>query len=316
MLQYALLCSNHDSIPDVINLRSHFNIIDFVQQEIESLPPNTPASQLRRHTQDMQFSVQHIRKSIEYLLAIQIEDRTLQHSPFSPVSVSIFSLRALLEKIVDIDRRSTYFKPNHALYLELVDDVPDAFPCDEDKLEQILHNLIGNALKFSPEGGTVTLRVQRESSNTILFSIHDQGIGMSREFLPLFGEKFSRPPESETRGLKGAGIGAFLCQMFVKLMAGQLWAHSDGLGKGSTVFVRLPYDPLLDDTQLRDNITQLRHWRIKLSALLAELDAFPTKHYRFDARTHADFAQLVHTELEQMQAFLVQLEKDHAADHD
>jgi signal transduction histidine kinase len=226
-------------------------------------------------------------------------------------------LRALVEKVQRIDRGSVYFRESHSFHFSIEAEVPRIIVGDSDKLQQILHNLIGDALKYSPDGGEIKLHARLSAPKLILFTITDQGIGMSPEFLPRFGEKFARASTEEVRMINGTGIGIFLCKTFIKTFAGRLWASSEGLGKGSTVYFTLSTEAVMaHDPEFTSAVAELRRWQIKLSALLAEVETLPREHYRFDATARADFSQLVHTELGQMQAFLTQLEKDHATDHD
>lgn len=213
-----------------------------------------------------------------------------------------------------ISRGSTYKKETHELVLDIHPETPEYLMADQDKFEQILHNLIGNALKFSPDGGQIKLHVHLSSPDTIQFTVSDQGLGMSARFLPHLGEKFTR---EEAHEIPGTGIGLFLVKHFVEWHGGKLWAHSGGIGKGSTVHFTLPCGLKMDrDPEFSSAVAELRRWRITLSALLAEVETLPRTRYHFDTTARADFARLVQTELEQMQAFLVQLERSHAAAHD
>lgn len=149
-------------------------------------------------------------------------------------------LRETVKKAVTIDNGSTYKKDNHTLRFEIEDSVPDFIEADADKFEQILHNVVGNALKYSPDGGAVKVHVGMQDPETLLFAVSDEGLGMTPEFLKKFGEKFARADNRDTRSINGTGIGIFLVKNFIEGHGGRMWPHSDGLGKGTTIFFTLP----------------------------------------------------------------------------
>jgi signal transduction histidine kinase len=120
--------------------------------------------------------------------------------------------------------------------LNLVTDVPPdlvAFSGDEDKLRRTLVNLLGNAIKFTPAGGTVTV-VSRllENEEAIFFSVQDTGEGIPEEAFGRIFEKFGQV-ESRKAGRKmSTGLGLTFCKMAVEAHRGRIWVESE-LGKGS-----------------------------------------------------------------------------------
>lgn len=152
-----------------------------------------------------------------------------------------FNLRDMLKKVVLIQNGSTYKKPNHTLSWSLADDVPEMVDADQDKIEQVFHNLIGNSLKYAPGGGPVTVSGRLlPDGHTIEFAIADKGIGMSETFLKKVGERFARADNRDTRTIGGTGIGLFLVKAFIEGHGGRMWPASEGEGKGSTFFFTLP----------------------------------------------------------------------------
>lgn len=147
--------------------------------------------------------------------------------------------RRLAAKVLTIQRASTN---KH----ELVLDVPEDFPtiiADEDKLDQIITNLISNAIKYSPSGGTVRLKAWEESPDHIVFAVSDQGIGIPSEHLNKVFEKFHRVDNRDTRKAYGTGLGLYLVKHLVEAIhGGKIWVESE-VGKGSTFYVRLPKVP-------------------------------------------------------------------------
>ena len=114
---------------------------------------------------------------------------------------------------------------------------------DPRRIEQVLSNLIGNAIKYSPEGGAieVTIRVEHETREALL-SVRDQGIGIPQhEQAQVFG-RFARAGNTQAYGIRGAGLGLYLCRELVEAHGGRIWFESVE-GQGSTFFVTLPLNP-------------------------------------------------------------------------
>ena len=111
---------------------------------------------------------------------------------------------------------------------------------DPRRIEQVLSNLIGNAIKYSPEGGAieVTLRADDETHEALL-SVRDRGIGIPlHEQAQIFG-RFARASNAQVYGIRGAGLGLYLCSELVEAHGGRIWLES-AEGQGSTFFVALP----------------------------------------------------------------------------
>jgi two-component system, sensor histidine kinase and response regulator len=148
-----------------------------------------------------------------------------------------FSLAGLLNKVNDI----LSFKArqgNISLRLGVAEDVPGSLVGDPFRLEQILINLVSNAIKFSHEGkGTVTLAVTAEdvtgNRRRINFSVRDHGIGMSPDQVSNLFQSFNQADRSFTRKYGGTGLGLAISKQLAELMGGTLSAESE-LGAGST----------------------------------------------------------------------------------
>jgi signal transduction histidine kinase len=117
-------------------------------------------------------------------------------------------------------------------------DIPrgSAFaPLDYDRVIQVLSNLLGNALKFTPEGGTVRLRVQAQAS-ALEFVVRDPGPGIAASALPHIFEKFWQPG---TNGARGLGLGLHICKSIIEEHGGKIWVEST-VGQGAAFFFTLP----------------------------------------------------------------------------
>ncbi|MBC7419593.1 MAG: CHASE2 domain-containing protein [Bdellovibrio sp.] len=124
--------------------------------------------------------------------------------------------------------------------IKIVKDLETLFPIsmDPDLMKQVFSNLIENAIKYSPDESTVTVKT-REEGNSVLVDIIDQGIGIPAVDLPNIFMKFFRSHNVKTSTIKGTGLGLYLAQYFVQLHKGEITVISDTDG-GSQFTVRLP----------------------------------------------------------------------------
>ena len=126
--------------------------------------------------------------------------------------------------------------------------------CDKTKLREIILNILGNAIKYTPDGGQVTVDITeenlaREGYARYRFVVKDTGIGMSEEYLPHIFEEFTRERTSTESKVFGAGLGLPIVKALIDLMEGTVEIESK-VGKGSTFIVTLPFQ-LADQEQIR-----------------------------------------------------------------
>ncbi|ANU18464.1 histidine kinase [Planococcus maritimus] len=120
-----------------------------------------------------------------------------------------------------------------------VDDASDVtVEGDKERLAQVLMNLIGNAIKFSPQGGNVTV-CMKNNFNALRVSIKDEGIGIPAEDIPKLFSKFQRIDNSSRRKIGGTGLGLAICQEIIVKHDGKIWIESQE-GEGTTIHFELP----------------------------------------------------------------------------
>jgi histidine kinase len=112
---------------------------------------------------------------------------------------------------------------------------------DQDRVIQVLTNLVGNALQYTPTGGRVVITASNLQDQVVI-SVTDTGIGISPDHLPLIFNRFYRTDKSRTRVSGGSGIGLTIAQAIVKAHKGRIWAESAGEGKGTSIHFTLPID--------------------------------------------------------------------------
>jgi signal transduction histidine kinase len=112
---------------------------------------------------------------------------------------------------------------------------------DPARLEQVLDNLLTNAVKYSPDGGTITVAVRSDGAGALI-EVQDRGIGLPPGAETAIFEPFGRAPNAAARHIPGLGLGLYLCRHILELHGGRIWAESPGEGLGTTVRVWLPTD--------------------------------------------------------------------------
>ena len=126
---------------------------------------------------------------------------------------------------------------------ELVRDYPITsvwIEIDTDKMTQVIDNILNNAIKYSPDGGKITVSMKTTEDQMIL-SIKDQGLGIPKQDLPKIFDRFYRVDRARSRAQGGTGLGLAIAKEIIKQHNGFIWAKSE-YGKGSTFTIVLPYD--------------------------------------------------------------------------
>jgi signal transduction histidine kinase len=153
-------------------------------------------------------------------------------------------LRPLLEKQARRHRFHKSFTRNHQLNIEIAPDLPATIQADENKLSQIVSNLLTNAIKYSPQGGEIVLSAQRDGDDHILLRVQDHGVGMNEEQRARLFRQYERLEREDIRNIQGTGLGLYLVKNLVDLHGGEIWCESMP-GQGSTFSVRLPLSPVV-----------------------------------------------------------------------
>ncbi len=153
------------------------------------------------------------------------------------VNMKKTDLHAVVRSALDAVR-----PPAEAKGVQLVCELsPDSaeFCGDPDRLQQIIGNLLANAVKFTPRDGRVELRLAREQSQVVI-TVRDTGAGISQSFLPHVFDRFRQADSSITRTQGGLGLGLAIVRHLVEVHGGTVEAHSEGEGKGALFVVLLP----------------------------------------------------------------------------
>lgn len=162
-----------------------------------------------------------------------------------PVVARRTDLREVLEVVV------AQFEPIFAanqvtLELELEAQLPHVW-ADPDRIDQILINILSNAYRYTPTGGQVQVRALYHEQMVVV-AVRDTGVGISAEHLPHVFERFYRVDKSRARQSGGSGIGLAIVRHLVYAQGGEIWAESEGEGRGATFCFTVPLAPVVIET--------------------------------------------------------------------
>ncbi len=146
-----------------------------------------------------------------------------------------FNVQNLVDKVLTIQRQASQ---KHNIFAKCDRPLPEIIG-DEDKVDQILTNIINNAIKYSPDGGDIILHGYFDD-DWVTMGVEDSGMGIAPDQLNKVFEKFHRVNNEDNRRIYGTGLGLFLVKHLVEqIHLGKIWVESE-LGKGSTFWIKLP----------------------------------------------------------------------------
>lgn len=230
-----------------------------------------PLHKQRRYLKTIQESGEHLLELINDILDLsQVEagKAVLNISEFSLSNLAHQTIRTFQEKAdlrqlkLEMDLQVKSQSMNGTLRQE------DLFCADQRRVKQILFNLLGNAIKFTPSGGKVILRIWREQ-NWVIFQVEDTGIGIAEEHIPLLFQKFQQLETVYQRNYEGTGLGLALTKQLVELHGGRVEVESV-VGEGSCFTVWLPNQPLASSTSMREAALQKNNFIVQGSIVLVE----------------------------------------------
>jgi two-component system, OmpR family, phosphate regulon sensor histidine kinase PhoR len=194
--------------------------------------PETPREELARIFSIMERHSKRLQRLVHDLLSLaQLE------SSQAKLELGVVQMDELFNNLI-----RDWKEKLSAKSLRVIVDLPSealTLRADGTRLEEVLHNLLDNAVKFSHESGQIHLRATRCGSNVVL-SVADNGIGISKEHLPRIFERFYRADKARSRELGGTGLGLAIVKHIAQLHGGRVEAESE-LGNGTTIRVILPH---------------------------------------------------------------------------
>jgi signal transduction histidine kinase len=190
------------------------------------------------NTRQQAASIENVAMRMSYLIKTMLDVVTMEAGRFS-------LMRARCD-IADLVREAMeLFEPLAAtkqVRLEtIIKDAGLVTHADRERLLQVLSNLVGNALKFTPQGGQVTITVERAGEEARL-GVLDTGVGIARDHLPRIFDRFWK---HDTPGVKGTGLGLFIAKGIVEAHGGRMWVESEP-GHGARFYFTLALEPTID----------------------------------------------------------------------
>lgn len=198
-----------------------------------SLPPDQQREVLREITR----AAETMSRIVEDLLDLSRLGTGRFRLERAPVA-----LEGLIRRVVRSVEASA---PRHSFRVLIAHELPPAL-ADTVRVEQVLLNLLTNAVRYSPAGGTISVSA-RPTAEGIELCVRDQGIGIPADKLERIFEKFYRVENPQVRGVRGSGLGLAICKELVEAHGGRIWVESQE-GAGSAFYFTLPGAPIPDSS--------------------------------------------------------------------
>jgi signal transduction histidine kinase len=191
-----------------------------------------------------QACLQTVAKAGRHLLGLvnNILDASTLELGRTVLSLSSFEPRALVNEVISSEQAMAGRRGIEITQRENLENEPLSLIADRVKIAQILYNLIGNAIKFSPDKGQIEVSIYPTSPLDVVICVRDRGIGIAPEHRETIFEKFRQVDSSATRVYAGSGLGLAISKGLVELHGGRIWVESSA-DEGSSFFVRLPRIP-------------------------------------------------------------------------
>ncbi|MGI1805108.1 ATP-binding protein [Exiguobacterium sp. TDN 0502] len=184
----------------------------------------------QRYLETIHAETQRLTNLVNDFLDVQRMESSQQQYDFKPLD-----LTKVIQETVEFHTASA---KDHDLVLDFEESTTGRIHADEQKMRQLFTNLINNAIKYSPDGGQITITM-RQVEDRVQLKIEDEGIGIPRHALPQLFSKFYRVDNSDSRKIGGTGLGLAICQEIVRSHEGMIHVESTE-GVGSAFIVELP----------------------------------------------------------------------------
>lgn len=217
-------------------LRTPLNIILGFAQLLRTPGADNPLSEEQLHHVDRISTAAH---TLEDIIATMLEMSSIEAGQLRLRTVSVAPLdllRAACDQMEGLanEKRITFS-------IAVAPDTP-AVAVDRARIQQVLFNLMGNAIKFAPTGSTITLGAKSGEGDGVDFFVQDQGPGIAKRHHAAIFKPFMQVTTDPKQKQHGSGLGLAIARQLVQLHGGRIWVESDARRGGSTFWVRLPLD--------------------------------------------------------------------------
>ena len=262
----GLVCVLHDITEQQKNEREQQQFVSNVSHELR-----TPLTSLRAYVEALndgawkdeniapqflnviQDETERMIRMINDLLSLSRMDRGVAKMDLEWVNFNDFVNHILnrFDMIVKTDEKNNDNTKKYTIKREFTNQALWV-EIDTDKMMQVIDNIMNNAIKYSPDGGVITVRLL-QSNNHVILSISDQGVGIPRKALNKIFDRFYRVDKARSRKQGGTGLGLAISKEIVEAHKGKIWADSTE-GKGSTFYISLPYEPMSEEGDNWDEV--------------------------------------------------------------
>ena len=221
----------------------------------------TPLTSVRSYSEALvDGAIKDEKVAVEFLNVIQTEtDRMIRmisdllhlsrmDAKQQVINRELIIFKDLVNHILDrfdmILQSEDYEGKNYIIKRELMEEEVWV-EIDQDKLIQVIDNIMNNAIKYSPDGGTIYVRLM-STHNQLVLSIQDQGLGIPQESIPHLFDRFYRVDKARSRAQGGSGLGLSIAKEEIELHNGTIWVNSIE-NKGTTFFISLPFEEFDSD---------------------------------------------------------------------
>ena len=242
----GLVCVLHDITQQQKNEREQQQFVSNVSHELR-----TPLTSLRAYVEALNDGAwKDPNIAPQFLHVIQDETERMIRMINDLLSLSRMDRGVARMDLLKSDSDKMHKKkytikrefPHQALWVEI----------DTDKMMQVIDNIMNNAIKYSPDGGVITVRLLQAQKHVIL-SISDQGLGIPRKDLNKIFDRFYRVDKARSRKQGGTGLGLAISKEIVEAHHGRIWADS-AEGAGSTFYISLPYEAISEEGENWDEV--------------------------------------------------------------
>lgn len=217
--------ASHELLTPITQVQGHLSMV--VDEKIGKL--DETASKLVGNAYK---GIKRVSRLVKDLMNIsRIERGAMKINPVE-VDISQFIesvVRDFKDEVQSEGLKLVFNKPKRAIPVVLT---------DSNRLGEVLNNLIGNALKFTKEGG-ITISLSEKKDGFVVIAVRDTGIGIVKENIPLLFNKFYQVDSSATREAEGTGLGLYISKTIIEMLGGKIWVESK-LGEGSTFYFSIP----------------------------------------------------------------------------
>ena len=262
----GLVCVLHDITEQQKNEREQQQFVSNVSHELR-----TPLTSLRAYVEALndgawqdpnvapqflgviQDETQRMIRMINDLLSLSRMDRGVAKMDLEWVNFNDFVSHVLnrFDMMIKTDEKDKKKSKKYSIKREFSSQ--DLWvEIDTDKMMQVIDNIMNNAIKYSPDGGVITVRLLQANKHIIL-SISDQGLGIPRKDLTKIFDRFYRVDKARSRKQGGTGLGLAISKEIVEAHHGRIWADS-AEGEGSTFYISIPYEPMTEEGDSWDEV--------------------------------------------------------------